>query len=145
MDTSSLLIITKGHDSANNAVVVSIFHSLHITLTCFIVVQSFMKIPLTFFFNAYSGYDFHTKNTKGNNFANNIFKLYFLFCASHLMTVYICTKFHEMSLTVLKLNNRYDFHIKISKGNNSVKYLRWARVSIFYTSSDDDLYLYQVS
>ena len=61
------------------------------------------------------------------------------------MTIYICTKFHEMSLTILKLNNRYDFHKKISKGNNSVKYLRWVRVPIFYTSSDDDLYLYQVS
>ena len=61
------------------------------------------------------------------------------------MVLYICTKFHENISKDLELLREHDFLIKFSKGLNSVKNVRGVTVLVIYTSSDDALYLYQVS
>ena len=61
------------------------------------------------------------------------------------MVVYIYFEFHKISLTILKLQNRHDFHTKTFKGHNSTKNVGGVIVLILCTSSDSGLYLYQVS
>ena len=46
---------------------------------------------------------------------------------------------------VSKLQSGHDFRQKISKGHNSVYNVGGVQVLILSTSSDDGLYLYQVS
>ena len=62
------------------------------------------------------------------------------------MVVYISTKFHENILHGIKVIERTRFPSeKISKGHNSVKNVGGVPVLVLCTSSDDGLYLYQVS
>ena len=58
------------------------------------------------------------------------------------MVLYISTKFHENILHGMKFIERTG---KISKGHNSVKNVGGVSVLVLCTSSDDGLYLYQVS
>ena len=56
------------------------------------------------------------------------------------MMVYLCTKFHEAILEVIKVIDQ----TQISKGHNSVK-KGGVTVLVLCTSSDCGLYLYKVS
>ena len=62
------------------------------------------------------------------------------------MVLYISTKIHENILHGIKVIERTRFPPdKKSKGHNSVKNVGGVSVFILCTSSDDGLYLYQVS
>ena len=61
------------------------------------------------------------------------------------MVVYICTKFHINILDSIKVKERTVFIRKNSKGHNSVKNVGGVSILSLCTSSDDGLYLYQVS
>ena len=58
------------------------------------------------------------------------------------MVVYICTKFHE---NILHGNQVIEWTLFPSKGHNSVKIVGGVLILVLCTSSDDGLYLYQVS
>ena len=57
----------------------------------------------------------------------------------------ICTSFHDNISKVLELFSGHDFTLKFTKGHNSVNNVSEVMVLVFCTSSDDVLYLYQVS
>ena len=61
------------------------------------------------------------------------------------MMVYICTKFHENILNGNSYGAETIFIGKIPKGHNSVKNVGGGSVLVLCTSSDDGLYLYQIS
>ena len=61
------------------------------------------------------------------------------------MVVYISTKFHENILRGISYRADMISIKKISKGHNSVKNVGGVLVLVLCTSSDDGLYLYQVS
>ena len=61
------------------------------------------------------------------------------------MVVYISTKFHENILDGISYRADTIFIRKISKGHNSEKNVGGESVLVLCTSSDDGLYLYQVS
>ena len=63
------------------------------------------------------------------------------------MMVYICSKFHENILDGIQVIKRTRFPKKknLSNGHNSVKNVGGLSVLVLCTSSDDGLYLYQVS
>ena len=62
------------------------------------------------------------------------------------MVVNICTKFHENMLHGIKVIGwtRFSFE-KNQRGHNSVENVGGVTVLLLCTSSDDGLYLYQVS
>ena len=59
--------------------------------------------------------------------------------------LYISTKFCEIILNGIKVIERTQSILKISKGNNSAKNVGGVTVVNLCTSSDHGLYLYQVS
>ena len=61
------------------------------------------------------------------------------------MVVYIPTKFHENILQGISYRTDMISIRKISKGHNSVKNVGGVLILVLCTSSDDGLYLYQVS
>ena len=70
-------------------------------------------------------------------------ELPFFFSAHCLIVVYISTKFHENILGGIKVIERTRFSSE--KFHNSLKNVGGVTVLVLCTSSDDGLYLYQVS
>ena len=85
---------------------------------------------------------FIVKISKGHNSVKMYMELPFFLSAYRLIEVYISTKFHENILGGIKVIEQTRF---FSKGHNSVKYVGGVTVLVLCTSSDDGLYLYQVS
>ena len=61
------------------------------------------------------------------------------------MLVYISTKFHENILDGIKVIERTRFPLEKFQNHNSLKSVGGVLVLVLCTSSDDGLYLYQVS
>ena len=70
----------------------------------------------------------------------------FLFSAHRVMMVYICTKFHENILHGIKVIKRTRIQSeKFQRAIILLKNVGGVSVLVLCTSSDDGLYLYQVS
>ena len=89
---------------------------------------------------------FIEKNPKGHNSVKLKMELPLFFSAHCLMMICISTKFHDNILGGIKVIEGTLFSSeKNSKGHDSVKNVGGGTVLVLCTSSDDGLYLYEVS
>ena len=116
------------------------------TKSCFIFVQSFMKISQRVS-ELLSWHNFLYQNFRIGTVPQKIWvEVWSLFSTHFLNMLYICTKCHENISQGFRVMKRLDFqYSEFSKGHNSVKNVERSMIFALCISSNHVLYLYNVS